>query len=204
MVESWSELTKHRDELYIWNVPIRKRNSTNPRELLAEFIKPSDRILDIGCGPAYDEYKKAFPEAKYFGMDIDKKVKADFHSLKEIKGKYDVVLMMNLVEHLTLTKFKKLLTVIKKHLKKNGKLIIWTHNVYAIPNIQFYDMTHVQHYPLGDLYGFIQPFGFELIKAYRVLDNRGIRKIRNIFKKPLCLILGVDWAWGLMLVVRKK
>ena len=204
MVESWSELTKHRDKLYIWDIPIKKKNTDHPGELLAEFIKPNDKILDVGCGSACEELKKHFPKSKYFGMDIDKRVKADFHSVQSIKGTYDVILMINVIEHIIPDKLKKLLLVVKKHLKKNGILIIGTHNVYALPNIQHYDMTHVHHYPIGDLYGFIEPFGFELVKAYRVLDNRGIRKIRNLFKKPLCLILGVDWAWGLILVVKKK
>jgi SAM-dependent methyltransferase len=128
----------------------------------------------------------------------------DYRSLKGIKEKFDSVWMLNLVEHLTIAQLEGYAEDIKKILKPGGRVIIWTHNVYALPDITHYDFSHVQHYPVGDLFGILNNHGYELERACRVLDNRGLRKLRNPFKRLICGILGVDYAWGLLLVVKKE
>jgi len=203
MALSWSKTTKHRDKLVIWDLPVIKRNTENPWELLREYAGNNDTVLEVGAGEA--SYRKHFPKTlKYKTMDIDPEVKVDYRSLRGIKEKFDSVWMLNLVEHLTIAQLEGYAEDIKKILKPGGRVIIWTHNVYALPDITHYDFSHVQHYPVGDLFGILNNHGYELERAYRVLDNRGLRKLRNPFKRLICGILGVDYAWGLLLVVKKE
>jgi len=203
MALSWSKTTKHREKLVIWNLPLKKKNTEDPWELLKDYVKANDTVLEVGAGEAV--YRKNFPKTlKYRTMDIDPNVRVDYRSLKNIKETFDSVWMLNLVEHLTIPQLEEYVEEIRRILKPNGKLIIWTHNVYAIPDLTHYDFSHVQHYPVGDLYGILNSHGYELYKVYRVLDNRGVRKLRNPLKKIICKILGVDYAWGLLLVVEKR
>jgi predicted SAM-dependent methyltransferase len=137
-------------------------------------------------------------------MDIDPNVKVDYRSLDGIKERFDSVWMLNLVEHLTIPQLIKYLKSIHKILKPGGKLIVWTHNVYALPDLTHYDFSHVQHYPVGDLCGIIDNNSYDIERVYRVLDNRGMRKLRNPFKRLVCGILGVDYCWGLLVVAKKE
>src|SRR3989344_2688988 len=201
----WSQVSKHRQKLYLLNIPIKKSNSGEPGELFNEYLKKGDVVLDVGSGPTLAWYKSKFPQVTYRGLEIDKKFKADYRGFKEVKSNsVDVVLMISVIEHLSIEQARVYAREIKRVLKPRGLFVIATHNVFAIPNLQEYDITHVQHYPIADLYALLEEEGFKLFKAYRVLDNRGLRKIRNLFKRILCqYILGVDYAWAIQLAVQK-
>lgn len=96
-------------------------------------------VLDIGCGPANILRKLSL--INYYGYDIDinhinyaKKKFANknfkffnkIFSKKEIYilPKFDFVLLLGIIHHLDNKNFKKILILIKKVLKKNGKLLI--------------------------------------------------------------------------------
>jgi SAM-dependent methyltransferase len=203
MAIRWSEITKHRNKLILKKVPVMGRNPMDMWDIVRDHIKPGYSVLDIGAGKA--EYRKNFPKAvRYENMDIDPDVKVNYRSLKGIKKKFDAVMMLNVVEHLTVPQLEQYAEDIRKVLKQGGKLVIWTHNVAAMPDITHHDVTHVQHYPLADLYGILNMHGYGLDSAYRVVDNRGIKRVRNVLKRILCLILEVDYAWGILLVVKKQ
>jgi 2-polyprenyl-3-methyl-5-hydroxy-6-metoxy-1,4-benzoquinol methylase len=96
-------------------------------------------VLDIGCGPAYfltlggnqikqyygvdydatliAENKKRFPESKFFKKDLDE-------DTLDINHKFDVIMMIALVEHIFNQKF--LFQQAKKCLKPNGIIVITT------------------------------------------------------------------------------
>jgi SAM-dependent methyltransferase len=199
----WSEITKHRKKLLLKKLPVISRNPMDMWDLVEDHIGNNDTVLDVGASRA--EYRKRVPKSvKYYTMDVDPDVKVDYRSLRGINRKFDDVLMLNVVEHLTIKELERYADDIRKILKPDGKLIIWTHNVAAIPDITHHDFSHVQHYPVADLYGILNLHGYELDGAYRVVDNRGLKRIRNILKRILCLILEADYAWGILLVVKRK
>jgi SAM-dependent methyltransferase len=199
----WSEITKYRESMDIKHIPLIKHNSLSVWELFRPFVKEKSKILDVGAGKS--PYRSELPKnINYKTLDVDKKIKADYRSFSNIpKDSFDGVWMVSVVEHLTIKQFSDYLKQIIRVLKPGGKLIITTHNIHAIPDLTHYDYSHVQHYPLADLYGLTKVHGFVMVGAYRVLDNRGWRKLRNPIKRCLCFFLGVDYAWSVMLVVRK-
>jgi SAM-dependent methyltransferase len=104
-------------------------------------IKKNCNILDIGCGPAYvlDFLKKK--SLKYFGYDTElnhieyakkKFLNKNHHffckKFNELElnklPKFDYVFLFGIIHHLNNAELKKIIFLIKKVLKKNGKLLI--------------------------------------------------------------------------------
>mgnify|MGYP001099489251 CR=1 FL=1 len=98
-------------------------------------------ILDYGCGGGYGtEYLSRFTNKSVIGFDIDKKtinVNKDFYSsidnliftdnLNNLSS-YDVVVSLQVIEHLNRKDMETYLFNIKKYLKENGIFILATVN----------------------------------------------------------------------------
>ena len=106
--------------------------------VVSKYITKSNvNVLDIGCGPA--EILDSLPDVKYFGYDISRiyinfakkkyKKKGNFFcrkfTSKELKRlpKFDHVLLLGILHHLEDVEIKKLTSLVKKVLKKNGNII---------------------------------------------------------------------------------
>ena len=109
------------------------------KKIVKKFIyKKGLKVLDVGCGPA--EILDSLPKIEYFGYDINPayinfakkkyKKKGNFFckefTNKELKKlpKFDYVLLLGILHHLSDDQIKKLMTIIKKILKKKGNIII--------------------------------------------------------------------------------
>lgn len=124
---------------------------------LAE-IKKGHKVLDIGCGRGEILYHSALRGAKGLGLDYSpdalklsaklisklnkdqqdnlKFICADFESLKLKDNLYDVIFLLDVVEHLYQHQLVKLLEKVSKALKEDGKLIIYTR-----PNKLFWEIA---------------------------------------------------------------
>lgn len=96
------------------------------------------KILDIGCGPA--EILEHIPKCEYYGYDIDKRSityaknkykKKNFHffckkfeksDLKKLP-KFDIIIFFGILHHLNNLEVDKLLSLCKKKMGKNSKLL---------------------------------------------------------------------------------
>lgn len=116
---------------------------TNAREKIIKInkIKKNCNILDVGCGPAYVLDFLKNKSSKYFGYDTEinhikyakkKFPHKDYHffckkfNINELNKlpKFDYVFLFGIIHHLNNTELKKIIFLIKKILKKNGKLLI--------------------------------------------------------------------------------
>tara|TARA_Y100000590_G_scaffold353758_1_gene406822 strand:+ start:740 stop:1354 length:615 start_codon:yes stop_codon:yes gene_type:complete len=108
------------------------------RKIVKKYItKNHVKVLDIGCGPA--EILDSLPKVKYFGYDISptyinhakKKYgeRGNFYckkfTAKELKKlpKFDYVLLLGILHHLDDHEAKYLMSLIKRTLRKNGRII---------------------------------------------------------------------------------
>ena len=99
--------------------------------------RPGDRILDVGCGPAY--YIDRFPAVEYHGFDTDEgyikhardhwKGRGRFyceqlseHRLAELP-KFDGVLLMGLLHHLNDTDCHSVLAMVAGSLSARGRVL---------------------------------------------------------------------------------
>jgi len=119
-------------------------------------IKPGMVILDIGCGRGEMLYHAHHHGATIWGMDyssaaihiisqtfqslnpnqVGSQIRvqiANASSLPYIKHNFDIVFLLDVVEHLTPHEFEMMLKEISRVLKKDGKVIIHT-----MPNLWYY------------------------------------------------------------------
>jgi|TARA_B110000438_G_scaffold302301_1_gene359585 2-polyprenyl-3-methyl-5-hydroxy-6-metoxy-1,4-benzoquinol methylase len=110
------------------------------KEVLKELNWKNKLILDVGCGTGLFAYtvSKLGPK-KVLGIDFSKEaidiaqkthknhnLQYQFLDVKEIKLKYDVIVSLGTLEHMDNP--LKTLKTLKKHLNKNGKIIITSPN----------------------------------------------------------------------------
>jgi SAM-dependent methyltransferase len=76
-------------------------------ELAARYIKPGDRVLDVGCG--FAPFRRVIPQATYFGLDPNFAGEADgadvsaetlSQHVETHAGSYDAVCAFEVLEHL--------------------------------------------------------------------------------------------------------
>ncbi|MCM3162333.1 glycosyltransferase [Metabacillus litoralis] len=128
------------------------RSRENPRHTylknrLKGLLKPSDTVLDLGCGIGITtEYIKTLGVKEVLGVDLSpklieyaretvKNVEFLVHDITrlELGKKYDVITLCDVMEHVPREKYEELFNVIKNHLKEDGKVFI------SIPDPQYLD-----------------------------------------------------------------
>lgn len=142
----------------------------------------SARILDIGCGAGqFLYYLKKADYQDYYGIDISpalidccKKITdnaevADaFDFLTDKKGRYDLIVMNDLLEHIARDKAVQALRLAKESLAANGVVII------KVPNManpfgllsRYKDMTHETGFTEDSLHSIFYAAGFHDITCY--------------------------------------
>lgn len=100
-------------------------------------IQPGEKILDIGCGPAY--YLNKMPEVEYFGFDTDQRyidyARAQYghrgtffcdvfnNQNAKLFDNFDCVMLMGLLHHLDDDSCFTLLNLVASKLKSTGRVI---------------------------------------------------------------------------------
>ena len=199
--KSWSEHNKNKEELMgasdFWSLPL---TTTHSKEMAANIInKGYKRVLEIGAGDR--GFSNLIEDhIKYLSFDIDKNTKQDFYNIEEIKGKYDVVVMFAVIEHLSLKTFIKYLEKIKEVLKSGGYLIISTNNIFHNIGIRA-DLTHLQAYSPRDLNSLLMLSGFNSGVCYRITQmNIFFRTFYSILSKYILRPYRLDFAPEICLI----
>ena len=150
------------------------------KKIVKKYItKHNVKVLDIGCGPA--EILDTLPEIKYYGFDINPIYINSAKKKYENKGKFfckkftnkntkylpkfDHVLLLGVLHHLSDQEINKLMPNIKKVLKRKG-------NIITLDNI----FINKQN--------FIAKFLIQMDKGENVRSKKGYLNIlKNHFKK---------------------
>lgn len=174
--------------------------------LAKSFSLTEVKILDIGCSDCgvADFLKINSVKFDYTGVDISR-VKTGYKvlgDLSQVKGKFDLVIMTHVAEHMTYNQFlDDFLSKIPLYLNKGGIF------VFAVPNpvnlkTQFGDLGHIQIYPWHQTYALLR-FFFKEVDVYRgawfgSLSDVMFFPLRSVF----CRLVGVDYAWSLIFVCK--
>lgn len=203
----WSQIIYHRDQIHerypkIWDIPLIKRRFS----LVNKNLRSGMRILDVGAGERGMEVKimKKHARVIYKSMDIDRNLPHDYYSLDEIDEQFDLILLLDVIEHLELEEGVNMLRQVNELLVEEGKLIINTPNIFN-PSRFWLDATHKVAYSYEELGGILLSQGFEVLEIYRTF-NASVPKyfLRLTLFYPLHRILNVDFAKSILIKARKR
>ena len=162
---SWSQITRWRGECgerfgSIRQIPV----VFSPYVEFQKLLQPNSRILDVGAG-ADKPLQKHLKVQSYFTLDNDPDGQLDYRTPDDIplSQEFDVVVANQLFEHIPLSISYELMLGIYRHMAKGGYLLATVPSV-SHPVRYWGDVTHVQHWPLGDFYGLFRTAGFEVYK----------------------------------------
>lgn len=178
--------------------------------LYIERLGRCRRILDIGAGDL--RIKAKFVTQGYRGeyktLDLSRERAHDFYAIEEVTGQYDGIMLLDVIEHLELEAFYRLLDRIEALLEPGGTIVISTPNPACISPMWAGDMTHIQQYPLHDLVALFRARGY-VCEAFRVIltahERFSLRdRFRLLIKKVLTHYLGVDYADNILVIATKE
>jgi len=181
---------------------------------VAHYVKflPSNKeanILDVGCG--YGRYLKSLLQLGYkrcYGIDISEEQinyarnvlrlnnleKTDARSwLEDKESSFDVILCIDILEHLNTDDLVDLCQKILNSLKPGGQLIVQVPNGASLINpIVYGDLTHVRAFTVESikqlflLAGFCPPFEYYEIPPHNFNSIHTLKKILwRLFLRPI-------------------
>lgn len=201
---NWSKIRKGRDAASeslpkITKLPIVKSN----RQVISNILKDGDVILDIGANNRnLEKYLHSIPvKTSYFSFDIDKNLPHDYYDMASIDRKFDVIIALDVIEHMTIIDTVALFERIHELLKSSGHVVISTPNV-CHPVRFWRDCTHITPYRYDELTGLLISLGFHDVKIYRIKDMKVKDRLRYWIYGPLLRFLDIDFAPGIIAVAK--
>lgn len=209
---AWSELKIRREEVRsfysnIFKVPIIYGTKKQIiRNLLMDKKGKKKKILDIGAG---DRFVKEIcsdigNEIVYKSLDTDQSRFHDYYSLDEIQERFDIILLLDVIERLPLSEGIKLMRKCYQLLNTEGEIMITIPN-NCHPSAFGVDCTHITSYRYHDLGGLLLSSGFERIQIFRVSAKKRLKhRLLAFVLKPFLKFLDIDFATGILIIAKKS
>ncbi|MGA7105989.1 MAG: methyltransferase domain-containing protein, partial [Candidatus Deferrimicrobiaceae bacterium] len=145
---SWSEFYSYRKKIRkdypsVFGLTIKKKTL----DVVTEELKNGDKILDVGASNRSlgEKIRERLPSVVYKSMDIDKAQDHDYYSLDEISESFDMIILVEVIEHLEFQNGISMLFKLLSLLNSRGKLILSTPNIFH-PNRYWEDSDHKTPY----------------------------------------------------------
>ncbi len=204
--KSWSALYKTRREIQrqfpdFWDLAVRKKHI----DIVLDEVRDGDSILDIGSSTR--ELRQRLIDAcgrtvAYKSMDIDRETKQDFYSIDDIKERFNVVFLFEVIEHLSFEDGLQLLSSIHDLLLPDGKLILTTPNAFH-PN-RYWEYSHKVTYRYDEIGGILISLGFKVKSIFRIYNDAFFRRLFRLWvAAPLHKYLCVDFAKSILVVATR-
>jgi 2-polyprenyl-3-methyl-5-hydroxy-6-metoxy-1,4-benzoquinol methylase len=150
----------------------------------ARFIKPGQRVLDVGCGQDAPLAKVLAGQSstfyrdkasEYVGVDMNKNVKCarprwctiheefDFTSRYGELGLFDVITNFEVIEHMGVEDGARLLRAMRDCLKPDGRVILSTP---VLDPVVGQAANHIHEFLIPELQSLVESCGLEVVKRY--------------------------------------
>ena len=178
------------------------RNYTPPKYLINLLTNKNLDILDIGCG--FGQLLKSLKSLGYknlYGVDVSneavdccktnqlnvEKISDVIQWSKTSTKKFDIIIMMHILEHIEKSLIIPTLIKVREYLlKENGVLLV------TVPNAQsntgcywaYEDFTHTTIFTAGSIYFVLKSAGFKKVEFLDPICLEGLsfyKKMRKIF-----------------------
>ncbi|OGP79281.1 MAG: hypothetical protein A2V86_08610 [Deltaproteobacteria bacterium RBG_16_49_23] len=191
----------HRQYPEVWDLRIvRKR-----LPFILKYLKDGETVLDVG---AYHRelggrIKKHYPQVLYKSLDIDPFYQHDYYSFEEIKERFDMVLLFDVIEHLDWAEGRKMVGKIFEILKPGGRVILTTPNIYT-PGRYWKDLSHRTPYHYEELGALFLSNRFNSIELYRLFNAPFLKYVMKVyFFTPFFRFFTLDFTNSILLMARK-
>ncbi len=207
MFMDWGKQFGWREKIHqkyhdLWDLKVvRKR-----LPFILRYLKDGEAVLEIG---AYDRelgtrLKEHYPNILYKSMDVDPTYPHDYSSLEEIREKFDMVLLFEVIEHLDWEGGKEMVAKIFGTLKPGGRVIVTTPNINT-PGQFWKDASHCTAYHYEELGGLFLSQRFESVELYRLFSEPFLGYVMKVYLLfPIFRFLGVDFAKSILLLARRE
>jgi SAM-dependent methyltransferase len=168
------------------------------RSLLLKTFRSGDEILDIGANDRNVELLLRTRNAKieYRSFDADHSMPHDYYDLATIDRQFSLILIFDVIEHLTPTDAAALLSRVWDLLLPAGRILISTPNVDH--PVRFWrDCTHITPFRYDELSGFLMESGFTGIEVFRLKKMKIKDWLRYAIAQPVLRLLDIDFAPGI-------
>jgi SAM-dependent methyltransferase len=202
----WGEQLRWREEVHrqypeIWHLRIvRKR-----LPFILKYLRNGEAVLDIGAfnRSLGERLKKYCPGILYRSLDIDPSYQHDYTCLEDVKEKFDIVLLFEVIEHLDLMGGREMVKKIYEVLKPGGRVILTTPNIFT-PGQYWKDATHLTPYHYEELGGLFLSQRFGSIEIYRLFSEPFLKYFMRVYLLlPIFRFLGIDFTKSILLLARK-
>lgn len=172
--------------------------------LIRRHIKPGAWLLDVGAHDRRIERLLVDEkiDANYRSLDVDRSLKHDYYSFSDVREEFDVITVLDVVEHIPPEVINRMLLDCLAVLKPGGRIILTTPNV-SHPVRLWRDCTHITAVHHAELGGFVLSAGFDDPKLFRIRDMRLKDWLLFPFVWPTLKFLEVDFAFGIAIVATK-
>jgi len=206
-LHSWSQLYAHRQRIAarfgkIFSLPIVKRVN----DVIRSEVRPQENILEVGAGERglLRRIQQWGVAVVYKSMDVDPWTKHDYRDLEQIDEQFDLVVSLEVIEHLPFDEIQPWLTQLAALLRPGGRLILSTPNTYY-PPAYLRDATHCTPLCYDELGGFVEAAGLRVDRIVRVYHDPVFRKLmRRYVFGWLFRLIGIDFARQIVLVARRE
>lgn len=194
---AWSVLYRHRLDARkrlgkIWDLPLTKRVA----DRIAANLGASGHVLEVGAGSrGLGKYlTHTYPGVVYRSMDVDRTYEHDYHDLDDIRERFDMVVLIEVIEHLEVSEGVALLQRLKGLLKPGGMIILTTPNVLH-PTRYWGDCTHRTFYRYDEIAGILTAIGYRDVRIFRLYNEPLLQRwLRLSLGVHLHRYLDIDFA----------